>query len=123
MQCFVLGSGGMMPMPTRRLTSVALRLEGSLEMRIGPEAPLEEAGKILRRHSGPSVVRFRYRDASGKEVVMRCGSEWSVSLQAALLDELQALLGEDKVKVVAPLKTAQLAPQPRWKRNNGAGKA
>lgn len=28
MDCFILGSGGMMPMPRRRLTSVALRTEG-----------------------------------------------------------------------------------------------
>ncbi len=30
MHAFVLGSGGMMPMPRRRLTSVALRVEGAL---------------------------------------------------------------------------------------------
>ncbi len=30
MDCFVLGSGGMMPMPKRRLTSVALRDEGDV---------------------------------------------------------------------------------------------
>ena len=30
MDCFVLGSGGMMPMPRRRLTSVALRQQGEV---------------------------------------------------------------------------------------------
>ena len=102
----------------------ALRLEGSLEMRIpGPDAPLERIGQVLRSHSGPSVVRFRYRDPAGRDVLMRCGSEWSVSLQASLLDELQALLGEDMVKVVAPLKTTPRAPEPRWKRSPAAGQA
>lgn len=45
MQCFVLGSGGMMPMPTRRLTSVALRLEGSvylLDCGEGTQIPYKE---------------------------------------------------------------------------------
>jgi len=45
MKCFVLGSGGMMPMPTRRLTSVGLRLEGSvylLDCGEGTQIPYKE---------------------------------------------------------------------------------
>jgi ribonuclease Z len=51
MECFVLGSGGMMPMPRRRLTSIAVRLEGRiylLDCGEGTQVPYKEKHLGLR---------------------------------------------------------------------------
>jgi ribonuclease Z len=51
MQCFLLGSGGMMPMPHRRLTSLAVRVEGQLflfDCGEGTQVPYKEQHLGLR---------------------------------------------------------------------------
>ena len=51
MECFLLGSGGMMPMPYRRLTSVATRLEGRVylfDCGEGTQVPYKETHLGLR---------------------------------------------------------------------------
>lgn len=51
MECFVLGSGGMMPMPRRRLTSIAVRNEGRiylLDCGEGTQVPYKEKHLGLR---------------------------------------------------------------------------
>ena len=55
MDCFVLGSGGMMPMPRRRLTSVALRHEGEVylfDCGEGTQVPYKEL------HLGQRALRL-----------------------------------------------------------------
>jgi ribonuclease Z len=50
-ECFVLGTGGMMPMPRRRLTSVAVRLEGRVylfDAGEGTQVPYKELHLGLR---------------------------------------------------------------------------
>jgi ribonuclease Z len=51
MDCFLLGSGGMMPMPQRRLTSIATRLEGKIylfDCGEGTQVPYKETHLGLR---------------------------------------------------------------------------
>lgn len=55
MDCFVLGSGGMMPMPRRRLTSVAIRVEGQVylfDCGEGTQVPYKEL------HLGQRAMRL-----------------------------------------------------------------
>lgn len=52
MECFLLGSGGMMPMPTRRLTSVLVRTEHRdylLDAGEGVQVSLKELGLGIKR--------------------------------------------------------------------------
>ncbi|RMH02052.1 MAG: DNA polymerase III subunit alpha [Planctomycetota bacterium] len=98
-----------------------LRLEGSLELQLaGERPPLEEIAGVLRRHPGPSPVRFRYTAPDGRERRLRCDGSWGVTLDAALLDRLAALLGREAVRVLPPRRRATPAPEPRWRRQEAA---
>ena len=87
-----------------------VRLDGSLQIRLGGEAPpLEAIGAILKRHPGAATVRFLYQRPDGATVAMRAGGHWSVKLSAPLFQELEALLGPGSARAVADKQIAGIA--------------
>ncbi|KAA3608208.1 MAG: DNA polymerase III subunit alpha [Planctomycetota bacterium] len=100
------------PLATRE----KVKLAGSLQIQLQADPPIRAIADILRRHAGPSLVRFHYQDSEGRPVVMRAARDWSVKLDSALLDELQKLLGKDAARIVAESKSTQPAEKPRYRR-------
>ncbi len=76
-----------------------VRLRGDLWLDLDADSPLEELARILQAHPGNALVRFRYTDPEGRQRILRAGSEWRVSLDGALLGELNRLLGEGRAQV------------------------
>jgi hypothetical protein len=94
-----------------------VKLEGSLELRlVGENPPMESVAAALKGSPGPAKVRFRYHSPDGEDKVVRASSEWSVRLQAKLIDHLNDILGPENVRVVASTKRTKKAEKPKWQR-------
>ncbi|MDP7560293.1 MAG: hypothetical protein QF745_07110, partial [Planctomycetota bacterium] len=95
----------------------SLRLDGMLELDLSvKEPPLQKLAETLQAHPGHSIVRFFYTTSDGRKVVIRADSDYSVNLQAELIDELKLLLGPENVRVKAKPKSGKRAPEKRWKK-------
>ncbi len=92
-----------------------LALRGMLEIVLpAGEPPVARIQQILRRHPGPARVRLQWRDAGGRERLLRAGAEWSVRLGPALLDELAALLGAGTARASMERAVTQRRERPAW---------
>ncbi len=62
---------------------------------------LNEIKTILQKHKGKTPVMIAFRDPKGKRAVIDAGHALMVDTHDALFDELEALLGENSVKIQA----------------------
>lgn len=62
---------------------------------------LKEIKIILQKHKGKTPVMIAFRDPKGKRAVIDAGHALMVDTNDALFDELEALLGENSVKIQA----------------------
>ncbi|HPS37650.1 MAG TPA: OB-fold nucleic acid binding domain-containing protein, partial [Candidatus Omnitrophota bacterium] len=78
-----------------RMIAINLKTAG-----LGPEV-LKEVRKILFRHKGTTPVYFTLQDPKGGRTIIDSGENLKVTTSDALFKELEALLGEDCVKIRA----------------------
>lgn len=62
---------------------------------------LGEIKTILQKHRGKTPVMIAFRDPKGRRAVIDAGTGLAVSTSDALFDDLEALLGENSVKIQA----------------------
>ena len=62
---------------------------------------LTEIKTILQRHKGKTPVMVSFRDPKGKRAIIDAGAGLMVETSDLLFDELEALLGENSVKISA----------------------
>ncbi|MEN9509109.1 MAG: hypothetical protein RLZZ621_1672, partial [Gemmatimonadota bacterium] len=76
--------------------AVAIDLSGPLDL---PPAVMEDVRTAVETHEGSAPLELRWRDGSGRTVRFRSRS-LTVTASAAILSDLRALLGADRVRLV-----------------------
>ena len=76
-----------------QLTAVTVRAP---ENRLGEVGVISELTRILRNYPGDATVDVRVLTSSG-EKTLRLGSDWRVSVDAGLRDEIRELLGPQAI--------------------------
>ena len=103
------------------LTEVPKRFTKAVHIRLATNAANEEIltriQTVLRAHTGPVPVMFCFIYPEGKLVFLEAHEHFSVTPESALVEELEAILGEDSVwlKVDAEKLAAKTAsPRQNW---------
>ena len=109
------------------LTEVPKRFTKAMHIRIATtvasEAMLRQIQTSLRAHAGSVPVMFCFMYPEGKLVFLEAHEHFSVTPEQALVDELEAILGEDAVwlKVdTEKLTAASTPPRRQWERKTSA---
>ena len=103
------------------LTEVPKRFTKAVHIRLATNTANEEIltriQTVLRAHTGPVPVMFCFIYPEGKLVFLEAHEHFSVTPESALVEELEAILGEDSVwlKVDAEKLAAKTAsPRQNW---------
>ena len=109
------------------LTDVPKRFTKAVHIRltttVANEEILRQIQTVLRAHSGTVPVMFCFIYPEGKLVFLEAHEHYSVTPEQGLVDELEAILGEEAVwlKVDAEkLTAASVVPRRQWERKTNA---